>query len=343
MINLILCGGSGTRLWPLSRKENPKQFVKMFDNKSLYQLNLLRNRNICSSHFIVSNIAQYDLSSEQAESLGLYDLQYLLEPMGRNTAPAVTLACLNLNSEDIVLVTSSDHLIKDESAYIQAVRKAEKLAQEGFIVTFGLKPSYPETGFGYIETEDQENVVSFCEKPDLLTAEKYIRSGRYYWNSGMFCFKVSVFLEEIEKYAEDIYLKSNDAYESLESKCSNVIRIQSDDMKKIRSESIDYAVMEKSSKIKVVCADFNWSDVGSFDSLSCEFESDENDNSYSDNILTIDSKNNFILSKKNIVLLDVADLIIVEVNDSILITKKGASQKVKQVVDILNIKKPSIL
>lgn len=342
MINLILCGGSGTRLWPISRSSMPKQFVKLFNNKSLYQLNISRNYSICSSHIVVSNVAQYPLVLEQTQFFSQDKFKYLLEPIGRNTAPAIALACLHLDPNDIVLVTSSDHLIKDEKAYIQAVKMAENFAKQGFLVTFGLQPYYPETGFGYIETEDQENVIAFHEKPDLLTAEKYIKSGNYYWNSGMFCFKVSVFLEELEKHAESIYVKTLEAYDNALFE-ENITTIKLDDMKKIPSDSIDYTVMEKSNKIKVVCADFNWSDVGSFDSLSNEFESDEFDNSYGKNILTLDSKNNFILTDKNIVLIDVEDLIFVESENSILIAKRGKSQKVKQAVDILRVKDKELL
>ena len=207
MTNIILCGGSGTRLWPISRTLMPKQFVKLFDDKSLFQLTVERNTKVCDKQFIVSNTEQYFLAYDQLEEESAFDIQnatFLLEPIGRNTAPAIALACMNLDPEEIVLVTPSDHLIKDEAAYMKAVKRAKELAKENNLVTFGITPDYPETGYGYIEAEG-EDVKSFKEKPDIETAKEYIQKGNYYWNSGMFCFKAGVFLEELQKYSPEIY------------------------------------------------------------------------------------------------------------------------------------------
>ncbi|WP_439291299.1 mannose-1-phosphate guanylyltransferase [Lonepinella koalarum] len=338
MINLILCGGSGTRLWPLSRHTMPKQFVKLFGEKSLYQMNIERNSEICDKTLIVSNVEQYMLALGQAQELKHENFQYLLEPIGRNTAPAIALACLSLEPDDIVLVTSSDHLIKDESAYKSAVEKAENFSKQGYLVTFGLQPKYPETGFGYIETFDQENVVEFHEKPDLITAKKYVESGHYFWNSGMFCFQVETFLSELAKFSPEIFSHSLTAYKkaSIEDR---VISVLKEDMLEIPANSIDYAVMEHSKKIKIVCSDFNWSDVGSFDSLADEYKRDENGNHSDGKLFSLNSNNNTVLGKKIITaLIDVDDLIIANLDDALLVTKKGSSQKVKNIVEQLKSK-----
>lgn len=318
MINLVLCGGSGTRLWPLSRTLMPKQFVKLFDDKSLFQLTVQRNSQICENQLIVSNSEQYFLAFDQLEELQKTNNRYLLEPIGRNTAPAIALACMALKSDEIVLVTPSDHLIKDVEAYKKSVLTAKSLAQEGFLVTFGIKPTFAETGFGYIEANGSD-VKAFHEKPDVKTATRYVEAGNYYWNSGMFCFKAGTFLEELEHYAPEIFRTCKNAYAN--AKHDGMIRIRYDDMMKIPEDSIDYAVMEKSKKVKVVPSDIGWSDVGSFDALSNELPNDE--------------KNNFILSNKKVYTIDVEDLIIIDTEDALLISRKGSSQKVKDIVSKL--------
>jgi mannose-1-phosphate guanylyltransferase len=325
MTNIILCGGSGTRLWPLSRTLMPKQFVKLFEEKSLFQKTVIRNSKICNAQFIVSNAEQYFLAVDQMEELAIEKSQYLLEPVGRNTAPAIALACLSLDSEEMVLVTPSDHLIKDEIAYLEAVKKAKALAEKDNLVTFGITPQYPETGFGYIESLG-ENVLSFKEKPDAITAQAYLDAGNYYWNSGMFCFKAGVFLEELKKYASGIYDASLLAYTN--AKPDDMIRINHDDMVAIPEDSIDYAVMEKSNNVKVIPSDIMWSDLGSFESLDEEIHS-------SNKVISIDSKNNFIFSSKQVATIDINDLIIVDTPDALLVSKKGSSQKVKEVVRVL--------
>ncbi len=331
MTNIILCGGSGTRLWPISRTLMPKQFVKLFDEKSLFQLTVQRNSKVCNSQFIVSNAEQYFLSVDQLEELKKENNKYLLEPVGRNTAPAIALACMELDSEEIVLVTPSDHLIKDEEEYSKVLEKAKELALEDNLVTFGITPTFAETGFGYIESENEYDVKAFHEKPDFETATSYLKAGNYYWNSGMFMFKAGVFLEELKKYSPEIFDTSKDALTN--SSKDDITRIKYDDMMKIPEDSIDYAVMEKSSKVKVVPSNINWSDVGSFDSLYEELPKDENGNTLNKNHVSIDSKNNLIYGKqRKIATVDIEDCIIVDTGDALLISKKGSSQKVKKVV-----------
>ena len=322
MTNIILCGGNGTRLWPLSRTLMPKQFVKLFEGESLFQKTVTRNQKACDSQFIVSNAEQYFLAVDQLEELSSTKSRYLLEPIGRNTAPAIALACFALDTEEIVLVTPSDHLIKNESAYLEAVKEAKTLAQQDQLVTFGITPQYAETGFGYIEAEG-ENVLSFKEKPDITTAQAYVNAGNYYWNSGMFCFKAGIFLEELKDHSPEIYDASHTAYNN--GKNAEMIRISHDDMMAIPEDSIDYAVMEKSNKVKVIPSDIDWSDLGSFESLDEEIES-------SNNVINIDSSNNLILSSKQVAAIDIDNLIIIDTADALLVSKKGSSQKVKEVV-----------
>jgi len=341
MKNIILCGGNGTRLWPVSRTLMPKQFVKLFNDQSLFQLTVERNNKLCDSNFIISNTEQYFLAIDQLEEDKKYNFQgakFLLEPVGRNTAPAIALACFDLDPNEIVLVTPSDHLIKDEVEYEKVLIEAKRLAEEDNLVTFGITPEFPETGFGYIEgaltpssyvfSSNRENEVekeskvqsqdvkAFHEKPDLETATKYLEAGNYYWNSGMFCFKAGIFLEELKKYSPEIYEASKTAFENKINLQEAQMRIKMDDMLNIPDDSIDYAVMEKSKIVKVIPSNIKWSDVGSFDALAEELPNDES--------------NNFVLTKKQTELIDVEDLIVVDTEDALLISKKGSSQKIKE-------------
>jgi len=353
MTNIILCGGSGTRLWPISRTLMPKQFVKLFNDKSLFQLTVERNAKACDHQFIVSNAEQYFLAIDQLEEINhpkskIQNPKFLLEPVGRNTAPAIALACLNIDAEETVLVTPSDHLIKNERAYLDAVATAKLAAEEGNLVTFGIEPTYPETGFGYIQAKPENdelkmmNVELFHEKPDLKTAKKYLEknstfntqhSTLFLWNSGMFCFKAGLFLDELKKYAPEIYEACLEAYENEQGITQGQLRIRHEDMMAIPDESIDYAVMEKSEKVKVIPCDIGWSDLGSFDALYDELEKDENGNTLNDNHISLDSKNNLVIADdRTIATIDVEGLMIVDTGDALLVSKKGSSQKVKDVV-----------
>jgi len=332
MINIILCGGSGTRLWPISRTLMPKQFVQLFENKSLFQLTVERNKKACDAQVIVSNAEQYFLAVDQLGELNVGENTFLLEPVGRNTAPAIALACMALPSDEIVLVTPSDHMIRDEKNYLEAVKQAHSEAQKDNLVTFGITPSYPETGFGYIEASGID-VKSFKEKPDAETAQRYIDEGNYYWNSGMFCFKAGVFLNELENFSPAIFNAAAEAYANASK--GELIRISHNDMAAIPEDSIDYAVMEKSLRVKVIPSDIAWSDLGSFDALYDELPKDQNGNTQNPYHIDIDSHNNLILSHKTIATIDIDDLIVIDTEDALLISKKGSSQKVKEVVSEL--------
>ena len=282
MINIVLCGGSGTRLWPISRKLLPKQFVKMFDNKSLFQLTIDRNSTLCDSTLVVSNEGQLFLAKDQLDELGLLNSSmFLEEPVGRDTAPAIALACMKLDPEEIVFVTPSDHVINLDNEYKNIIKQAEKLAKQNNLVTFGITPTFANTGFGYIKSKGNFDVESFHEKPSIAAAEKFLADGDYYWNSGMFMFKAGVFLKELEKHSPEIYTASQKAF--INSKVDISDAVEYNDMMSIPVKSIDYAVMEKSDKIKMVVADIVWNDVGSFDSLFDQLPKDNHNNTINNN------------------------------------------------------------
>lgn len=331
---VILCGGSGTRLWPVSRTLYPKQFVKLFDESSLFQKTLHRNSHLANDLLVVINQEQYFMGLDQLEESKLkYKQQFILEPSGRNTAPAIALAALASHPDEILLVVPSDHLIENERAYEKAVEQAVEFAKQDFLVTFGIQPTYAETGYGYIEGAGFD-VKSFKEKPSKETAEKYLAAGNYYWNSGMFCFKSKVFLEELKTHAPDIFQAALNAFETV--KKDHPLRITKHDMEAIRSESIDYAVMEKSKKVKVVPADIGWSDLGSFDSLYEALPKDKSGNTTEEKVIHLNSKNNLVVGGKRLITtIDLEDLMIVDSNDALLIAKKGSTQKVKDIVGLV--------
>ncbi len=328
---VILCGGSGTRLWPISRTLFPKQFCQLFGDESLFQKTIKRNINLADSFSVVINQEQYFMGLDQIEQIKTNrPCHFVLEPIGRNTAPAIAIAALAAKPDEVILVVPSDHLIEKQADYELAIKKAIELAQNDKLVTFGIKPDYAETGFGYIEANGHD-VKSFKEKPDTKTAEGYLAAGNFFWNSGMFCFKAGVFLSELKKHTPDIYESSLKAFNS--AKKDSVLRINMEDMKEIRSESIDYAVMEKSTLVKVVPADIGWSDLGSFDSLYDALPKDLSGNTKSENVIHLGSRNNLIIGGKRLIsTIDVEDLIIVDTTDAIVIAKKGSTQKVKELV-----------
>ena len=320
MTNVILCGGSGTRLWPLSRTLMPKQFIRLFNAKSLFDLTLRRNVHARKT-IIVCNEAHYFLALDECGGKKID--KFILEPFGKNTAAAITFAALCCDEDEILLITPSDHLIEDEAEYKKALLIAQSYANQDFLVTFGIKPSEPNTGYGYIKADKNGDVERFIEKPNLETAVKFIKEGEYYFNSGMFCFKAGVFLNEMKKYAPSIVKDVTAAIEGSVNEL-NLLKISPNFMDKIEDISIDYALMQKSLNIKMVPLDAGWSDMGSFDELSKKMKSDGEP-------LQIDASENFVIAKKPTALVDVQNLLVVDTEDALLIAKKGSSQKVKEV------------
>ena len=338
MINLILCGGNGTRLWPVSRSLMPKQFAPLFDGQSLFRKTVVTNSAVCKSQFIVSNADQFFLAKDQLEAERKNNCKFLLEPVGRNTAPAIALACLTMKEDDVVLVSPSDHVIRKKDEYKKVLLRARKLAEEGYLVTFGITPTSPETGYGYIEA-DGEDVKRFVEKPDRATAEKYLLAGNFYWNSGIFCFMAKTFLSELKKHSPDILEAARKALSKTQVDMDEPIRIGMEDMLSIPSNSIDYAVMEKSNIVKVVPSDIGWSDLGSFDSLYGEYPHDENGNNVNPRHIAVGSKNSLVMgTQRAIATIDLDKMLIVDTPDALLVAPLSSSQKVKQVVEELKVR-----
>ena len=344
IINIVLAGGSGTRLWPISRTLLPKQFLKLYGDLSFFQQTILRHKDFTNKTIVVVNDKQYFLALEQLEEIEMEDkVTFVIETAARNTAPAICLASMLLRGEDIAIVTPSDHLITNTENYRLDFESAVKFLGNDRILTFGIKPESPKTDYGYIETGDklESNVfktVKFHEKPNKQTAETYLQKGNFFWNSGIFAFKIKTFLTELEKFEPEMYRLCGETF--LNSKIQgNIIRFKRELMEKIPANSIDYAVMEKTDKGITKLASFDWSDVGSFDSLYQIHKKDENNNAIynQENLINIGSENNLIVTseKRNMVTIDISDLIIVDTKDGILISNKGSSSKVREAVNLL--------
>lgn len=319
VVNVILSGGSGTRLWPLSRTSKPKQFLQLFDGLSLFQSTVKRNLDIVGDYLLVTNASQIFDAEEQANQIGTKISKRIVEPVGRNTAPAIALAALSLDDDAIMIVTPSDHMIGDANLYKSSMNRAIDLAEENYLVTFGIKPTEPNTGFGYIEYEG-ENVISFREKPDAKTAEKFFKQGNFNWNSGMFCFKASVFLEELKKHNAIMYETSVVAY-----KMAVNGNIDLKAMQNIPSDSIDYAVMEKSDKIKTISADFYWTDLGSFDAIINYFEEGKKVKELKE----INNKSYAFSEKK--VFSAVENIVVVDTEDALVILEREKTGTIKEI------------
>ena len=339
---IIMCGGSGTRLWPLSRKVSPKQFVPLFNEVSLFQKTIERNLNIVDEFIVVVNEHQLPLCEAQIPKILKDKVTFIVEPIGRNTAPAITLAALLAKEDEELLVLASDHLIQNTEQYEKSVLAAVELAKTNQLVTFGITPEYPETGYGYIEAKDTK-VLSFKEKPNTQTAQDYIARGNFYWNSGMFCFTTKTYLEELNEFSPEVIEQSKKAIKSAVI-TNNTYRIQKDDMLSIPEDSIDYAVMEKSKHVSVVPSDIGWTDLGSFDSLYNVMEKDSEGNVVQGSFIGLNSTNNLVLgSKKLISTFDVKNLIIVDTPDAILIGKRGKGQHVKTLLQKVKAKFEKLL
>jgi mannose-1-phosphate guanylyltransferase/mannose-1-phosphate guanylyltransferase/mannose-6-phosphate isomerase len=340
MIPVILSGGSGTRLWPLSRSTYPKQFLPLVSDKTMMQETLLRLRGITSlqAPIAICNKEHRFLMAEQLQALCSKPQTIILEPVGRNTAPAVALAALAAKSpDDILLVLPADHVIRDLAAFQESVNKAEALAEQGFLVTFGIVPTAAETGYGYIKRApkmqgDAYEVAEFVEKPNLETAQKYVDSGEYYWNSGMFAFKAGRYLEELEKFAPEMLKHTKIAFE-LADIDEDFVRINQCDFVQCPSDSIDYAVMEKSDNVVVIPLDADWSDVGSWSALWEVAEKDSDNNAISGDVIAIDTENSFIHSANKLVAtVGLKDYVVIETDDAVMVAPKARVQDVKNVV-----------
>ena len=334
MKSIVLAGGSGSRLWPLSRDEYPKQLLSFDENESLLQKTYKRLSALSRPSEIVT-ITNVKHSQNIKYQLNKIDKGNIVlgEPLGKNTAPAIASALTYFRqadeSDDIVLIVPSDHLIKDVNSFCETVKQGASLAEQGYIVTFGIKPSYPEIGYGYIKVNEKLNpghkVEKFVEKPDLETAKRYLESGDYYWNGGIFMGKISVFLSELEKYAPDIY-KNISEIDFSEDK-----NIKYNIYEKMPSISIDYAIMEKSDKIALVELLSDWNDLGSWQSIYDVKEKDENGNVTIGKVVVDNVKNSLIFSQKEIVAVSgLSDIVLVETEDAIMACKANESQNVKK-------------
>ena len=334
MKSIILAGGSGSRLWPLSRDMYPKQLLSLDTDRSLLQQTFMRLNSFCDANNIVTITNIKHLSDIKLQLNALDKSNVVIgEPLGKNTAPAIacTLEFIRQNSaeDDIVLIVPSDHLIRDTEAFKRTVEQGKILAEMGYIVTFGIKPTYPETGYGYIKTDKAlatgYRVERFVEKPDFETAKQYLDSGNYYWNGGIFMGKISVFMNEFETYANDIYSNLKDLDFAQETKIKYGV------YENMPSISIDYAIMEKSSKIALVELQSDWNDLGSWQSLYDIKDKDDNGNVLVGKVVVDNVKNSFIYSQKEIVAVSgLENIILVETEDAIMACKLDESQNVKK-------------
>lgn len=346
IIPVILAGGSGTRLWPLSRNLRPKQFLKLVNSQSMLQNTLTRLKNIpnISAPIIVCNEDHRFIVADQLSEIGFSNAEIILEPAARDTAPAIAVASLytqeKLTQDSLILVLAADHEIKDIAAFEHAINTATQSAKDGNIVTFGIVPDSPHSGYGYIKTQSSDNsiifeVSSFVEKPDQQTAQGYLDSGDYFWNSGMFMFKASRMIAELEIYQPDLLEACQNALFNAEIDL-DFIRLQTNAFRAAPSISIDYAVMEKSSLVQLVPLDAGWSDVGCWNSVWEISDKDSNSNACIGDVIAKDSKNCYIRSsQKLITTLGVENLVIVETNDALLIADKNKVQGIKDIVTTL--------
>ncbi|MGL4982344.1 MAG: mannose-1-phosphate guanylyltransferase [Treponemataceae bacterium] len=328
---VIMAGGSGTRLWPKSTKEKPKQFLSLTDDgKTLIQLTVERLLPIisCENIFIITNDLYKNICIEQLTCYAIPHKNILYEPVARNTAPAITLtAChiQNIHKDAMMIVLPSDHLINgDVNLYTQDILKAVDFACNDKLITIGIKPTYPETGYGYIY-HDADDVLEFIEKPSFEVAQSYVENGNYLWNSGQFIWKTSVILDKIRQFEPEMY--------NLLS-CPTLLEFSdfAEKFSQCKSISIDNAVMEKSKDIKVVTAQFEWDDVGSWLALERVKKADKNNNIPSELSMLYDTKNCIIQGDKKIVCIGVENLIVVDTKDALLICNKNNTQDIKKII-----------
>jgi len=343
IVPVILSGGSGTRLWPLSRTLYPKQFLDLANETTLFQDTILRLPKSLEKPLVICNEEHRFLAAEQLREIQIESNGIILEPEGKNTAPAIALAALKLKDRDddpLLLVLPADHLIQDIATFHKSIKIAEHLAMSDKLVTFGIVPNKTETGYGYIEVDKNKsnnyfNIKSFKEKPNTKDVQKFISSGNYLWNSGMFMFKSSAYLNELEKFEPDILKACKKALQT-EYKDLDFIRLNNDEFFKCLNKSIDYAIMEKTDKSVVVPLDANWSDIGSWQALFNSKEKDMDGNVSEGDIILDNVKNTFAYSSNRLVTIScVSDLIVVDTQDALLVSNKNNAQNIKNIVRIL--------
>ncbi len=342
---IILCGGSGTRLWPLSRQAYPKQFIKLHGNSTMLQDSIARQAGLnASDPIFVCNEEHRFLTAEQIRSNGFNHAGIILEPEARNTAPAIALAALHSVAEGddpILLVLPADHIIKDVEAYCSAMQRAAKQARKGGLLTFGIVPLRPETGYGYIKMGHQADdegiyhVETFVEKPDISVAETYLKGGGYLWNSGIFMFRAGRYLEELEKFRPDIFKACTKAVAGAKSDL-DFIRVDPKAFSNCPADSIDYAIMEKTDCAMVVKMEASWSDVGSWQALWDINEKDQNGNSIKGDVVVHSTRNSLIMAENRLVAIQGVDnAVVVETGDAVLVTSMNQAQEIKHLVGML--------
>ncbi|WP_115719130.1 mannose-1-phosphate guanylyltransferase/mannose-6-phosphate isomerase [Gallaecimonas mangrovi] len=342
---IIMCGGSGSRLWPLSRNSYPKQFISLTSANSLLQETISRLRGLnAMPPLLICNEEHRFLAAEQLRQKAFAHSGILLEPHGRNTAPAIALAALQASAtqeDPLLLVLASDHAISDTKAFEAAVQAAKPLASSGHLVTFGIVPTEAHTGYGYIQKgkpldEAGESVKAFKEKPDLDTAIAYLNTGEYLWNSGMFLFRASSYLNELAKFRPDILNACKEAMNHCVADL-DFVRIGKEAFEYCPSESIDYAVMEKTAKAAVVPLDAGWSDVGSWSSLWDIEPKDSNGNVINGDVLMHETRNSLVHSTSRLVsTVGLEDAVVIETKDAVLVAARNCVQDVKHIVNKLN-------
>lgn len=346
IIPVVLAGGSGSRLWPLSRSAYPKQLLPLVSGQTMLQDTVLRAKSIMNSStpLIICNQEHRFLVAEQLQQIGADNSAIILEPLGRNTAPAVAIAALHLlklYDDPVLFISPADQIIKNNDNFIAAVANAEHYAQAGKLVTFGVIPVQPETGYGYIKTGKKVGdfnafeIAQFVEKPDLKTATEYLTSGEYYWNSGMFMFRASCYLAELQKHAPDMLRACEKTVEKM-TKDLDFIRLSESEFAACPSNSIDYAVMEKTREGVLIPLDASWSDVGSWLALWEVHDADTNGNVTQGDVITEQVSNSYLRAESRMLaVVGVTDHIVIETADAVLVAHKDNSQAVKNMVERL--------
>lgn len=345
MYAVIMAGGSGSRLWPASRGRFPKQFLTIAGEQTMLQETLARLDGVeVSGSTVICNEEHRFIVAQQAQDAGRALSSIILEPVGRNTAPAIALAAFDLLARNegqspLMLVMAADHLIQDVPAFHQAVAEAAKQAEGGALVTFGIVPESAHTGYGYIRRGDEQggaySVAQFVEKPDAETAQSYLDDGAYYWNSGMFMFAADTYLAELKAHRPDIYAACEAAFAE-RSQDADFLRVGKDAFTACPDDSVDYAVMEKTTKAVVVPLSAGWSDVGAWSSLWEVSESDGDDNVVHGDVLTHNTNGSYIRAESRLVAtVGLKDVVVVESNDAVLVADKHQVQDVKKIVEQL--------